>query len=71
MSTVIRNKVHTARKFHECDGCGGSIGPGIKYRRLFGSAHSFESLRELKLCSGCSDLTSADNDGHSDIMYMG
>jgi len=71
VSCVIKNKVHTARKWHECDSCGRQISPGIKYRRLYGNAHWSDPLKELKLCSGCSDLTENGGDGHSDMMYSG
>ncbi|BBI32025.1 hypothetical protein KCTCHS21_14240 [Cohnella abietis] len=71
MSTVIRNKVHTAKKFYECDSCRRQISPGIKYRRIFGSAYASDPLRELKLCGGCTDIKETTGDGHSDIMFAG
>ncbi|MNO32223.1 hypothetical protein D3C76_222070 [compost metagenome] len=71
MSTVINNRVHTAKKFHVCDSCGRKISPGVKYRRMFGSAYDSDPRRELKLCSDCTDLNNPEGDGHSDIMYAG
>ena len=69
MSTVIKNNIHTARKYHECDSCRRQISPGMKYRRLYGSAHFTDPVSELKLCDGCTDINETDNDGHSDILY--
>lgn len=70
MSTVIKNKIHIAKKYHICDGCRGQIVPGVKYRRLFGTPHESDPLRELKLCNNCTDINTQ-SDGHSDIMYAG
>jgi hypothetical protein len=71
MSCVIKNKVHTASKWHECDSCGRQISPGQRYRRMFGSAYNSDPLRELKLCSGCTDLGEKSGGGHGDMMYAG
>ncbi|MEC0089359.1 hypothetical protein [Paenibacillus macquariensis] len=61
-SVVISDKFHTARKHHRCDNCGGTIYTGNRYRRLYGSAFSFEKRREMKLCTRCTDEK---EDGHT------
>lgn len=66
MSTVIKNKVHTAKISHTCDDCRKMIWPGEKYRRLFGAAFDGDPKYEIKLCHRC---TKTEDDGHI-AMYL-
>jgi hypothetical protein len=55
MTYILSDKIRTARKFHHCDQCGGSVNPGDRYREQVNTYDGFGTYRAHEDCDTASN----------------